>query len=171
MGSDERVGFRPGEQPGEAHDEWHDEPRGGRLWVWWLVRLVGLVVVAAMIGAATGGLYYLVRSGDTWRDLAAAVVGMIVAALVLAPGWLLCLVLLLRRFAPEGRRLAAGAVALGALAVVAIGLTAVVAALPDDARWAGVAPGGVAVVVTGLVAVVVPPVVVRATSARRAREG
>lgn len=147
-------------RPGEGTARMSDEPRDVGPWLVWLRGLAVAVVLAAGFGAVVGGAFYLLRPADDgWRDLGAVVLGMLAGGLALAAGWLVALVVLVRRCAHPARRLLVGAVCVGALAVVAIGLAALVSALPDDVRWAGARPGGVAAVVVGVVAVVLPPVV------------
>lgn len=148
-------------RPGEGTAMVSDEARVLPPWIVWLRALAVVLVLAVALGAVVGGAFYLLRPADDgWRDLGAVVLGMVAGGLALAAGWLVALVVLVRRCARPDRRLLVGAVCVGALAVVAIGLAAVVSALPDDARWAGLQPSGVAAAVVGVVALVLPPLVV-----------
>lgn len=149
--------------PDEGATAVPEDGAAGSPWLWWLRGLVVLVALAAAAGGAVGGVYYVASGDDGWRDLGAMVVGMIVAAAVLAPGWLICVVLLARRFAPAGRRVTGVAVCVGTLAVAAVGL----AALSSGDRL----PSGVAAVVVGLVAVGAPPLVVPSRRLARPARG
>ena len=116
--------------------------------------VTGLLVVALVAGAL-GGLAALLAglaSSSDWAGLVAVLAGFMVAAGVAGIGWLVLVLLTVRRRVPEGRRTRVTAISVGAVAVtLALGYAL--------SQVSGIGSGASALVVgaVAVVAALLPP--------------